>query len=154
MRAVVVMRSVAPLDIKPEVYSIGGYTAVTPDGREYSFDWDTHEGYIEFEEGHMRVKSFLTNWSDDFSHDNDKKGISDADLTAEFITKSTLDEVTYECYLTVANEVAGKYLPMELVSFVIEDGKYEFAFPAEEIARFNIALREYEAKHFPQASGE
>jgi prepilin-type processing-associated H-X9-DG protein len=145
MNGVVVMRSVESFDVKPAICSVGGFSALSEDGRSYSFDWDSHQGNITFADGHFLVTWELGDVSEDFTEMNDEQGVTDADITPDFIAKSTLEEVHYECYMKVSDELTGAYTALELVSFAVfsDDREPKFV-PDEKVAEFNVLLREQE----------
>lgn len=146
MRGVVVLRSLEPVKEKPAIYSIGGFTAISEDGREYHFDWCESYTSCEHDEGGRLIfESDLRNFDDEYFKDSSEVNIDE--LTPEFITSSKLKEVYYECF---EDENEENFVHLEIVGFGVQewDGeKYiEKEFSDSEIQRYN----KEEVKHLTQ----
>lgn len=146
MKAVVVMRTVSKVYDKPVIHSLGGFSAVTPDGRTYSFDWGRREGRIELIDGHAVITSYLSDWSSVYTESNDQNGVTAKEVTPEFIVKSQLEEINYECYMSYFDEQVGNWEPLELVRFMLEDNHGLYQIPNEEVDRYNKEQRERESE--------
>lgn len=129
----IVLRSIEPLQEEPAIFTVGGYSAVTKDGKPFNFDWDEYySNHSHDEQGRMIFEATLRGFNDeDFIESNLEEGIKHSQITDDFILSSLLTEVFYECFRTEV-EIAG-HIPLELVSFTI-NGK---SFSESEIARYN-----------------
>jgi hypothetical protein len=138
------MQSLTPFENDPAIYSVGGFTAISKDGREYCFDWNEGESWVSHDDQERLVietqSKFFAN--DLYDESNLEAGINPEELTPEFITSSKLTEVFYECFPTLDDELTGVYLPMEPIEFkLIEyDAKTEKSneaeFPIKELQRY------------------
>lgn len=142
IKAEIILRSINPMVEKPAIFSIGGFSAISKDGKHYSFDWnESATGCVNDEQGRMIFEADLKDFETDcYEEENLKAGVKPEDLTVEFIISSKLTEVFFECYET---EVEEDFIQLEVVSFKIfewidnEKGYVGDQFPDEEIARFN-----------------
>lgn len=144
LKAEIILRSIEPLSEKPAIFSIGGFSAISKDGRSFGFDWnESATGCTHDDQGRMLFTADLKDFETEcYEEENLKTGVKPEDLTVEFIVVSRLTEVFYECYPT---QDESNFTPLELVSFRIFEwverddykGYKGDKFPDEEIARFN-----------------
>lgn len=140
MKAYIVLKSLQPMSEKPAIFSVGGYSATSADGREFSFDFEeASNAFTIDEEGKGVFTSTCSNRDIEVYIDqNLESGVEDSEITAEFIASSSLVEVFYECYLTAEDEVNAKMAELKVVSFEILDNDDTVGkFSEEELERFN-----------------
>lgn len=134
----IVLRSFHPVSDIPEVFSIGGYSAIKG-SRLYVFDWE----YLNYDrnlddENHVVYSCSLRGFDGRLFNDRDEDmDITAEDVTGEFITSSTLMEVNYECF-DIDDHKNGKHIPLEVLSFEIDF----VPFKQEDIDRINREERE------------
>ena len=64
------LKSLDKLSKKPEILTIGGFSAITRDGRKYSFDWCNSIIWCDLdEEGHLIVEFELSNFDEEYFND-------------------------------------------------------------------------------------
>lgn len=142
MRAIIVLRSVAPVSEIPAVFTVGGYAGITVEGRDFAFDWNEYRTSVApDEQGRMVFTSELKDFEEgEFVEGNREDGVEQSEITAKFITSARLAEVYYECYL-VDNENDQVLIPLDVIEFGLEHFNGvewdELSFPAEELERYN-----------------
>lgn len=143
IRAELVLKSVFEMKHKPDIFSVGGFTAKTKDGREFHFDWDEQYTGAVCEDGHMVFATQLRCFNDDVYEEMNKEGgVSQEEITPKFICESSLTELFYECYMKEADETNNNCQKLELISLniygetngVVEDLEY----PEEFIKEYNV----------------
>jgi hypothetical protein len=138
IQARIILRSKEPFDGHPEVFTIGSFSAMNND-REFGYDWDTVGSNSSTDEhGYLIIEAGLSDFSEDFDEANIAAGIELNEITAQFITESTLVEMFYECY---SDKDETNFIMMELVSFTVIadsiDDEVEYRFTDEQIEQFN-----------------
>lgn len=139
MRAVVILKSKESLPRQPEIFSVGGFTAVTKDGREFCFDFKGSGTWVNCDNAGIYVFSTTLKGRDIevFIESNSENGVEDSEITGEFIAQSSLTELNYECYLTADDEIRDTPTDLSLVKFTIYENGMEYSFPTEMIEVFN-----------------
>lgn len=143
MKAYVTMVSKLPVQSKPKIFSIGGFAAISKDGRPYVFNFKGLIVSVEFDvsgrlifdiELNVLDEKFIT---DSLGHE--RSNVVFSGLTPEYIASSTLAEVFYECF--AENELKGPLIPLEIKEFELEDNingeEISAAFTAEELQRYD-----------------
>lgn len=148
IEANVKMRSIAPFAGKPEVFTIGGFSAITADGRDFIFDWENFTADVSHDDdGRAVLDVTLYDFDKEFIKDsqmNQESSVSFDEITAEFLSKITFTEIFYECYIADSDRDSD-FLRLELSSFVINqtdadtNASHETSFkvPQTEIDRYN-----------------
>lgn len=130
MEARLTFRSEFPINVKPEVFTCGGYAGKDKNGNTICFDWDQWAGNSDFDEqGHWVVEVNHQLFASVYDDEYREIGLDPKDVTAEFLTKLKLTEIAYECFLEPEEET---FVPLILTSFEI-DGH---AFSPEQIAEY------------------
>lgn len=140
MRAFITLESVTVLPQKPVIFTVGGFTAVSSDGREFMFDFEELYANVEKDEstGKYIFKCQLVGRDIDvFIEVNEENGVKDIEITPKFIATSKFTEIFYECYLTYDDELQGQNCKLIVTSFTIEEGEESVDVPSEELERYN-----------------
>lgn len=144
MEANIILKSVNPRDAKPAIFTIGGYGAISKDGKQYDFDWNEMRANCSFKDGFLIVDCDLNDFDDDsYLEENLKNNVSQKEITADFITSSKLIEVFYECYNTDL-DADNDLIQLDLLEFNIYCDRRkdcEKSFPKEELDRYNQESR-------------
>jgi hypothetical protein len=140
MKAYITLKSIEVLPKKPEIFSIGGFTMVTTDGRTFMFDFEETSAGATLEEstGKYIFDCCLKERDVDvFFEENEEAGIMDEEITPKFITTSMIEEICYEYYLDVDHEESDEFCMLEVMDFSIEEGEECEEVPSVEIERYN-----------------
>jgi hypothetical protein len=146
LRAELIFVSKFPMKkVDLEIFSIGGFSSITPDGRTLCFDWDSSaSGVKELENGHIEITCDMREFNEeDFVGCNLKEGIKEEEVTPDFIINSELTEVFYEAF---ANEVEDPLIPLVLKEFTLwqwNDEKQDY----DSYSFTDEALEKFEREH-------
>lgn len=112
MKALIVLKRVDGKKEKFKNFSIGGFRAVTQEGREFQFDFDMMDGsFIDCE-----VICWLRDFNaEDFEEQNKENNVKSSEITGEFIVNSKLTEIFYEAF----NDDEGEVIPLDVIRFEI-----------------------------------
>jgi hypothetical protein len=122
-----VYKTVEPVSDIPVIFSTGGYTLVSEDGREFVLDFtesatsctkDTYGHYV-FES----VQKFIDSEYVDSSNGN---VIKSEDITIDFLSKCKLVEAHYECF---ADDAESIHIPLDIEDFFV----YDWEIPGSEV---------------------
>lgn len=145
IRGQLTLKSVSKMKECPAVFSVGGFTAKTEDGKDVHFDWDDqYSGYEYNKENEcMYFHTQLRTFNDDvYEEMNKESGIEQLSITPEFLKDTKLTEVFYECYMNADDVDKIECEKLELVSFNIYgevNGKTQDIYYSEDkIKEFNI----------------
>lgn len=134
------LRSVGKVEKEPAVYSIGGFVAISADGREYQFTWRETSDAAWFKDGKLNMDSEVSCFFESYFKEANSEVTLD-ELTLEFLTASTLIDVSYDCFSDEAEE---KFILMEIVSFTVSNENNQMSFSKEKLAEINaIIIDEY-----------
>lgn len=134
LRATLVFKRMDGIKDKFDCFSVGGFEAISKDGRKYQFDFDSMEGYFDEDKG--EVTCFLTHFNaeDYYEEENRKRGVDSKEINGEFIRDSQLIEVFYEAF---NDHEEDEVIPLDLIHFeLLEDG-ISYRFPKEDLEKFN-----------------
>ena len=151
LRGCVELESIIPIAVKPNIASIGGFTAIDKvTGKCIVFDWEESSGGCNTEEMKDDNKTLSMDWEmKNFDYEffesqpdsessvyitqerlNELIELDNQDKLEEFLTSCEIDEIHYECFIGVDEEV---HVPMKIVNFSIGDYK----FSEEQIKNYN-----------------
>ncbi len=137
MKASIVLKRVDGKKEKFKNFSIGGFTAVSQDGREFHFDFDMMEGSFVDCEVICWLRDFNT---EDFEDHNKENKVKSSEITGEFIANSKLTEVFYEAF----NDDEDEVIPLDVIRFEIYDGE-AYSFSKEALEEFNRDYAHYKS---------
>lgn len=139
LRGYLEFRSIEVVTVeKPKIYTVGGFSAISADGRPYIFDWEESSSGARIEDGKLFMDSELKCFDEEYFKDSNAE-VSLDEITPEFIATSKLTEAFYECY---SDEYEEDFIPLELVSFNLCTENSEKAFSEEQLNAFNESVRE------------
>jgi hypothetical protein len=117
IRAEISLKSVKPMSKKPTIFSVGGFTATSKDGREFRFDWEEQYGGCEIVDGFGTFDVQLRAFDDNcYAEDNKNNGVDQLSISPEFINDSQITEAFYECYMKEEDEAEGKCELLEVIA--------------------------------------
>lgn len=93
-RMEITYRSKDPCNIKPEIFSTGGY-AISIDGKDLTFDFEEMYANTRFEDGYIHIDSLQKNLDEEVL-DGIKPEI--ADYMLKSVKKEDFTEIYYECF--------------------------------------------------------
>lgn len=127
-----------PIGKKPYVFSTGGYSGTTKDGKGIIFDWCETYGYATVrEDGHVEIEADLRCFDEEFTIDSSEKGSGADNLAPETLTTIELTEVFYECFLDEQEE---EFVYLDVVEFSVYD-------PETGVEKKFENLKEYNEKY-------
>lgn len=136
MRAYIKYISRESVFSKPAIFSTGGYSVKTEDGKIIKFDWcDMYADAYPQKDGRVIIEAELRNFDTDFyeSSNEDIENLKDIPLNS--LAGMELDEVYYECYKKDTDENSTILDVLEFSLF--EHGKDEVKFSQENLERIN-----------------
>lgn len=124
-----------PLGKKPAIFSTGGYSGKTKDGKEIIFDWlDSYGRATVREDGHVEIEVDLCNFDEEFTVDSSDKNSGADKLTPESLTAITLTEVFYECF---ADEEEEDFIYLDVVEFAVYDPDIDIECEFKNLKEYN-----------------
>lgn len=122
MRGYIKYVSRKPVQAKPEIFSTGGYSGTTLDGKEVMFDWLETRANAEIRpDGRLVIEAELRDFDEEFTLDSSNKEAIVDGVTPELLTSLKLTEVFYECY---ADDMEN-FIYLDVVEFGIYDWNTE-----------------------------
>jgi hypothetical protein len=113
---------------RPDMFSVGGYSVLTPEGEEIHFDWNLTEADVKvLPSGRFSIEAKLSNFDYDyFSENRNVCGFNELNIAR--LTDYPLESVYYECQLD------GVDLLLRLDTFQVYDHilDEEFSFDCED----------------------
>lgn len=101
-------------DKKPENLSVGGFSAISKDGRKYDFDFLFFTGDCsKIEDGYI-ISVDLYHLDKDFIEENNES-VSINEITPSFIANSEITEIAYSAEDTNENPISLKLISLELI---------------------------------------
>ena len=125
VQALIVYISEKPSTAKPELFTTGGYSVITPDNKEIMFDWLDMSGNFSFlEDGRFKIEAVLEEFDFDYFRESNMAIDGVDKLTVSDLAKLPLWEVYYECVVN-CDDVALELVHFELFDKV-EKKSYKF----------------------------
>jgi len=111
-------RSENPCNIKPEIFTTGGYTVKKGD-KEITFDFEDMTANIRFENGYLYIDSMQKHLDETTS---DGINPEELDKILRSVKKEDFTEVFYECYADQEEKNFIKLLPESIVFYDYSEG--------------------------------